>query len=42
VMGRSAGSVKQLQRRALLALRAQLTEADAVTGSVPHSITELS
>jgi RNA polymerase sigma-70 factor, ECF subfamily len=42
VMGRSAGSVKQLQRRALLALRAQLTEADAVTGSAPHSITELS
>jgi RNA polymerase sigma-70 factor (ECF subfamily) len=41
VMDRSAGSVKQLQRRALLALRAQLDGASAVTGSPAETITEL-
>lgn len=39
VMGRSAGSVKQLQRRALLALRAEL---ERVTETAAHSITEAS
>jgi RNA polymerase sigma factor (sigma-70 family) len=41
VMGRSAGSVKQLQRRALLALRAQLA-GEGVTESASSAITELS
>jgi RNA polymerase sigma-70 factor (ECF subfamily) len=40
VMGRSAGSVKQLQRRALLALRAELA-LDGVTGAAASSITEV-
>ncbi len=39
VMQRSIGSVKQLQRRALLALRAELA-ADGVTGFAPPAITE--
>jgi RNA polymerase sigma factor (sigma-70 family) len=40
VMRRSVGSIKQLQRRALIALRAQLDEA-GVTGSPPNSMTDL-
>lgn len=40
VMGRSVGSVKQLQRRALLALRAELS-LDGVTGAASWAITEL-
>jgi RNA polymerase sigma-70 factor (ECF subfamily) len=39
VMGRSVGSVKQLQRRALLALRAEL---ETVTNSAAHSMTDVS
>ncbi|HZC72309.1 MAG TPA: sigma-70 family RNA polymerase sigma factor [Jatrophihabitans sp.] len=42
VMGRSVGSVKQLQRRALIALRAQLEQAGGVTGAAIDSITRLS
>jgi RNA polymerase sigma-70 factor (ECF subfamily) len=38
VMKRSVGSIKQLQRRALLALRAELA---LVTQKAPHSITDL-
>lgn len=38
VMNRSAGSIKQLQRRALLALRAEL---EAVTQFPSHSITDM-
>jgi RNA polymerase sigma-70 factor (ECF subfamily) len=41
VMQRSAGSVKQLQRRALLALRAELETVRTVTGSATNSITDL-
>ncbi len=41
VMERSVGSVKQLQRRALLALRAELATADGVTDSGVTSITDL-
>jgi RNA polymerase sigma-70 factor (ECF subfamily) len=41
VMGRSVGSVKQLQRRALIALRAQIAEAGGVTESTADAITEL-
>jgi RNA polymerase sigma-70 factor (ECF subfamily) len=41
VMRRSVGSVKQLQRRALLALRAQLESADRVTGAARPAITDM-
>jgi RNA polymerase sigma factor (sigma-70 family) len=41
VMRRSVGSIKQLQRRALLALREQLDVAQRVTGSTANSITDL-
>lgn len=41
VMQRSVGSIKQLQRRALLALREQLDAARSVTGSTANSITDL-
>jgi RNA polymerase sigma-70 factor (ECF subfamily) len=39
-MGRSVGAVKQLQRRALLALRAQLNGAHGVTDEAAQTITE--
>jgi len=39
VMERSVGSVKQLQRRALLALRA-LLEPSGVTGAAPSAMTD--
>jgi RNA polymerase sigma-70 factor (ECF subfamily) len=41
VMERSVGSVKQLQRRALRALRAELAAAAGVTVSTAISITDL-
>ena len=42
VMRRSVGAVKQLQRRALLALRAELAAPQRVTDTPADSITELS
>lgn len=42
VMQRSVGSIKQLQRRALLALRAQLVESNRVTGATVDSMTDVS
>jgi RNA polymerase sigma-70 factor, ECF subfamily len=40
VMGRSVGSIKQLQRRALLALRDLLLDAERVTRACSDAITE--
>lgn len=42
VMGRSVGSIKQLQRRALLALRAQLADPARVTATGVDSMTDVS
>jgi RNA polymerase sigma-70 factor (ECF subfamily) len=41
VMERSVGSVKQLQRRALIALRAALDAAGRVTGTVADAMTDV-
>jgi RNA polymerase sigma-70 factor (ECF subfamily) len=41
VMERSVGSVKQLQRRALIALRAPLDAAGRVTGTVADAMTDV-
>ena len=42
VMHRSVGAIKQLQRRALLALRCELDRGAGVTGSAVGSITDMS
>lgn len=40
VLGRSVGAVKQLQRRALLALRAEIEAPNGVTGATAYAITD--